>query len=307
MLRQNPAYRPRESPLPTIRTVSRSFVLVAALGCSLLAACRGGTVPNQVLTTPAPASAPVSGARTGGPWSSRPSTRRQGFVVDQRAVITVRLAASTRTDTVSSHAGVTFSTSPSGSVLTGVVETFLVQAVGNAAAEPSGLPTPFPFRAEYPAQGPQLNFTAPADAVPCSSAALVVAQSLRDLWFRLPDTLRLGTAWEDSSSYVNCRDGVPLRVTVRRVFRVSGTEEHEGRLLLAISRVSRATIEGTGAQFGEPVTVSGAGSGQLTYELDPTSGEISFANGNSTLDLSLRSRLRTQVVRQTVELRIRRS
>ena len=145
------------------------------------------------------------------------------------------------------------------------------------------------------------------EAVPCASTALPVTQSLRDLWFRPPDTLRISTTWEDSSSYVVCRDGIPLRATVHRTFRITGTAERNGRLLLTIARQSRTTIEGNGAQFGEAVAVSGAGSGQLAYDFDPASGEVLGATGNATLDFSLRSRLRTQIVRQTVEIRIGRS
>lgn len=290
-----------------MRPMLRTPALAAAVSCSLLAACHGGIVPNQVLTKPAAVSAPAPIPRTNGPWLYRPSTQRQGFIIDQRAVIAIHLDTATRTDTVSSHADVAFTVTPVTSNVSGNVGAFLVQGAGRVAATPVGLVTPFPLRAEYSARESQLDFTAPHDAVPCSSAALAVAQSLRDLWFRPPDTLRVGTTWEDSSSYVVCRDGIPLRATVHRAFRISGISEREGRALLAILRTSRTVIEGTGAQFGEAVEVSGTGSGQLLYDLDPASGEITSASGTATLDLSLRSRVRTQVVRQTVEIRIGRS
>jgi hypothetical protein len=285
----------------------RSSALAAAASFSLFSACYGGTVPNQVLTKPAAVSAPAPITRANGGWSYRPSTQRQGFIVDQRAVIAIRLDTATRIDTVSSHAEVAFTVAPLTSGITGSVGAFLVQGAGRAAATPVGLVIPFPLRAEYSVRGLQLDFTAPHDAVPCASTALAVAQSLRDLWFRPPDTLRVGTTWEDSSSYVVCRDGIPLRATVHRAYRISGVSEREGRALLAVSRTSRTVIEGTGAQFGEAVEVSGAGSGQLVYDLDPASGKIMSANGTATLDLSLRSRVRTQVVRQAVEIRISRS
>ena len=97
------------------------------------------------------------------------------------------------------------------------------------------------------------------------------------------------------------------RLLNRAGIRITGTAERNGRLLLTIARQSRTTIEGNGAQFGEAVAVSGAGSGQLAYDFDPASGEVLGATGNATLDFSLRSRLRTQIVRQTVEIRIGRS
>jgi hypothetical protein len=78
-------------------------------------------------------------------------------------------------------------------------------------------------------------------------------------------------------------------------------------VVLTVSRTSRSTLDGAGTQFGEAVGVSGAGSGSLDYEIDTTSGEVVSAKGSATLDLTLRSRVRTQVVRQTVEIRIARS
>src|ERR1035437_1573112 len=240
-----------------MQTALRSLVIAALPSCALFAACRGGTVPNQVLTRPVAASAPTPVARTNGPWSYRPSTQPQGFVVDQRALIAIRIDTSTQTDTISSHAEVAFTITPSEGGVSGSVTAFLVQGAGRAAATPAGLATPFPLRAEYATHASQLEFTIPRDATPCASNALAVAQSLRDLWLRPPDTLRIGTTWQDSSSYVVCRDGIPLHATVRRTFNVFGTAVGDGRLLLTVSRISHTTIEGSGTKFGEAARGNG--------------------------------------------------
>jgi hypothetical protein len=221
-------------------------------------------------------------------------------------VVAVRVDTVARTDTLSTHAELAFTRATTGGT-SGNVSAFAVQGSGRVAATPAGITLPFPFRADYSVSNRQLDFTAPRDAMPCSSVPLAAMQSMRDVWFRAPDTLRVGTTWSDSSSYVVCRDAIPLRAAARRSFRVSGFAERDGRVVLTISRVSRSTLDGTGAQFGETVGVSGAGSGSLDYELDASSGEILSAKGNSTLDLTVKSRVRTQVVRQTVEIRIGRS
>ncbi len=288
-----------------MQMTSRSFVVTVAAGCWFLAACRSGTVPNQVLTKPAPVSVPVPAAHTNALWLYRPSSQRQSFVVDQHATIVIRQDTVTRTDTVSSHAEVVFTST--SSAVSGNVNAFLVTSAGHAAATPSGLTIPFSVHAGYSARTLQLDFDAPRDVSTCSSTALTVAQSFRDLWFRPADTLRVGTTWEDSSSYTVCRDGIPLRATAHRMFRVTGSVERDGRTLLEISRMARTAIDGNGAQFGEAITVSGTGSGQLVYDFDPASGEVTSASGTATLDLSMRSRARTQTVRQTAEIRIGRS
>ena len=285
----------------------RDFFFVAATtGSALLCACSsGGSVPNQVFTKPAPVTAPAPVPRTSGPWIYRPSTQPQAFVVDQKAVDRNSIGHSdahrhrfiARGTFVLAHAAQSASES-------GAVAAFVVQSSGHAAATPAGLVTPFPFRGAYSARSAQLDFTAPRDAPPCASNALAVVQSMRDLWFRAPDTLRVGTVWEDSASYVACRDGIPMRATAHRSFRITGFEEKDGHPVLALVRSSRSTVDGTGTQFGETVVISGTGTGQLVYSLDAATGEILSASGNATLDLSLRSGPRTQTVRQTAEIRI---
>lgn len=289
-----------------MRTTLQRCVCAALVGCALLTSCHHGTVPSQVLTKQAPATTPLPVARSSGPWFYHPSPAHQAFAVDQQAIIAIRLDSSTHTDTLATHAEVAFTIAPATHGVTGDVADFLVQYAARTAETPAGLVTPFPFYGEYSGRGLQLDFTAPLNAAPCSSTALAVAQSLRDLWFRPPDTLRVGSTWSDSSSYVICRDGIPLRATVHRVFHVSGTASAGAHQLLSISRLARMVLDGSGLQFGEAVGVTGAGSGQLAYDFDPSSGEIVDANGNATLDLSLRSRLSTQIVHQAVTIRISR-
>ena len=281
--------------------------IAAAVSCVLLAACQRGPVPNQVFTKPAPVSAPPPVARNADLWVNRPSTALQRFTVDELAAITFGLDSAAHTDTLSSHAEVAFSSAPATGGVNGTVTAFLVGGAGRPAATPPGVVTPFPFRARYSARGAQLGFSAPSDAAPCSSTERSVAEALRDLWFEAPDTLRVGSTWSDSSSYVTCRDGIPLRSTVHRMFHVSGSTMRGGRMLLSIARLSRTLIDGHGSQFGDSVAVTGAGSGQLVYEFDPGSGEVVTANGSATMNFSLRGSQRMQIVRQTVEIRIGRS
>lgn len=280
--------------------------VTAAAGCALLSACQHGSVPNQVLTKPAPVRAPAPAIARSGVWRYAPSTALQRFSIDQRAVVTIGLDSTALPDTLTSHAEVSFA-APSARDVNGSVTAFLVGSSGRAAATPAGLQIPFPFRATYAAPDVQLAFTAPADTASCSSMERATVQSARDVWFRAPDTLRVGTTWSDSASYVTCRDGIPLRSVVHRMFHVAGTATRDGRTLLSIARLMRTRIDGRGSQFGDSVVVSGSGNGQLTYEFDPARGEVISAAGSSTLDISLRGSQRTQIVRQAAEIRIGRS
>jgi len=173
-----------------------------------------------------------------------------------------------------------------------------VLAGSAAAATPPGLVVPFPFAGDFPSRGRQLELTQPASRTACASPAFGAAQSLRDLWFQPPDTLRIGTTWSDSSTYVVCRDGIPLQTSSARSFRVTAAADSGGRQVLTIDRIARGTIRGDGAQSGEPLTILGQMSGELTYQLAPATGDVLSVTGTSLLEFTLTSRLRTQQVRQ---------
>ena len=304
MLRQNPAYRPRDSFLLHMRTPS--FFTAALSSAFLLGGC-SRSVPEQTITrvAPQPANAATTPTVTAA-WSYRASPTRHQYVVAQRALLTIRQDTITRVDSVFSRTEVGYTIFASTGRLTGSVTTFRAQLGPAVLATPVGLRVPFTFVATLSAsRHTQLEFLSPVGATtPCASVALSVSQSLRDLWFQPPDTLRVGTSWEDSATVIACRDGVPLRSIVRRAFRVRSAEATAGHVILTVVRTSRTSIEGDGAQSGEAVKVNGDSAGELVYMLDPATGTILSAEGASTLRLQLSSRLRNQEIRQTAEMRI---
>ena len=279
----------------------------AVLSIAFLVGGCTGSVPEQAITraVPQPAIAASAPTVTAG-WGYHASPTRHQFVVAQRALLTIRQDTTTRTDSVFSRTELGYTVFASTGRLTGSVTTFRAQLGTAAAATPVGLRVPFAFVATLSAsRHTQLEFLSPVGATtPCASVALSVSQSLRDLWFQPPDTLRLGTSWEDSATVMICRDGVPLRSIVRRTFRVRSADGAAGHVILTVVRTSRASIEGVGAQSGEAVKVNGNSAGELIYRIDPATGTILSADGESTLLLQLSSRLRSQEIRQTAEMRI---
>jgi hypothetical protein len=302
-LRQNPAYRPRNPSLLSMRArvlpVPLASTLVLAVG-----GCGGRVVPRQVLTKPVMAS--VATVSEDSSWQYRPASRRLAYAVDQRAQLVIREDAAASVDSVSSHAEVAFSVSALTNQVTGVVTAFSARHSGEVGAVPQGLSLPLPFTATFGDGGRELIFVAPS-APSCLSPSVPVLHTLRDLWFKTPDTLRVGTTWADSASYSSCRDGVPLRSVVTRTFRVTSGGRLGGRLQLIVRRVLQTTINGDGTLAGEPVSVRGTGTGELEYTLDPVGGEVVSARGSSSLELTFHGKLRTQTVRQAGEIRIDRS
>jgi hypothetical protein len=151
----------------------------------------------------------------------------------------------------------------------------------------------------------QLEFLSPASgAAPCASTALTIVEGLRDLWFLPPDTLRVGTTWNDSAVVHSCRDNIPLRTVVQRSFRVRSADLTNGHIALTIVRESHTSLGGEGLQSGEPVRVSGSATGELVYVVDPSTGTILSGSGTATLQMQLASRLRNQNIRQTAAIQI---
>jgi hypothetical protein len=264
----------------------------------LVSGCRS-SIPEQPIGRAAPAPVVVAAApASGGPWLYRPATQRRSVTLDQQATVEIRQDTLARTDTVSLHVDVAYTMFAGRNRITGVISAYRVHAGSAAPGTPPGLGVPFPFAGDFPSRGRQLELTQPASQTACASPAFGAAQSLRDLWLQPPDTLRIGTRWTDSSTYVLCRDGIPLRTASEREFRVTAFADDGGRPVLTIVRRAHGTLRGDGAQAGEPLTISGTTTGDLTYQLAPATGELLSATGASLLEFTLTSKLRTQQVRQ---------
>src|SRR3970282_2353526 len=105
-------------------------VATAVLSASLLG-CRG-SVPEQVMsgaTTSPPEPARVN---TRGPWVHRQLAVRRSYVVEQRALLRVDQDTSSRVDTVTARAGVSFLILAQAGRVVGSVTAFRVQQIGRA-------------------------------------------------------------------------------------------------------------------------------------------------------------------------------
>ena len=276
----------------------RTSFTVMTLGTALLVAACRSRIPEQPIGRVVPAPVVVATPAGGGPWLYRPATQRRAVTLNQQATVEIRQDALVRTDTVSLQTEVAYTVFAGTHRISGIISAYRVQSGSAAAGTPPGLVVPFPFAGDFPSRGRQLELTQPASRTACASPAFGAAQSLRDLWFQPPDTLRIGTLWSDTSTYVVCRDGIPLQASNARTFRVTAAADSGGRQVLTINRRARGTIRGDGAQSGEPLTILGQLSGELTYHLAPATGDMLSVTGTSLLEFTLTSRLRTQQVRQ---------
>jgi hypothetical protein len=294
-----------------VRRVVPDRVLSSLFAMLMLASACRPPVPQQVIVPQAPpVAAPVVVSVTAGPWSWVPVRERRSYVVTQRALITTTQDTLTRLDTVTSELSTAFTQFVQANRISGSLMGFKVSNGTRAAATPAGITLPITIAATGVPSGfgptAAWNITTPVEGAPCGTTAWTVVQGVRDLWFRAPDTLRVGTTWRDSTSYTSCRDAIPLRLQVQRTFRVSAVAERDGRAVLTVQRETRTTLTGDGVQFGERVRFTGSGSGTLQYEIEPATGELLGGNGTSTLEFTMQSRLRTQRVQQAAVITIAR-
>ena len=194
-------------------------------------------------------------------------------------------------------------------------------AVVTACAPARPTPTPVPVSAPIPVPEKPVPVDPLAEpwlvGVPTSPVTheIVVTTAVRAaatsdaLANTSADSLRttLSVRWDSTSRTTVCRDSIPLTLTSTRRYVVEDARVQDGRVVVVLRRRSTTTLSGTGSQFGEPVTITGEGQGELLFGLRLDDGQMTDGNGVSTLTLSLTGRRKSQVVTQNARLEIRRA
>lgn len=276
-----------------------ALALMAALGCA------GGGTPREPRPAPAPRDMPTPPANPlAAPWV----VQRTGARVQQKITVDATVEtrsfiddslAQTRADTMQSALTASWSV-PNDEYprrFTGAVTMYQVRESDDSLRALDAVQLPIPFVAQQAAPAWQPRFATP-DASACGDPAAVIVQGVRELWLSLPDTLRPGQTWRDSTSHVVCRDSIPLRVDIARMFRVTSALLRDGALIVSIERRTSTAFEGAGTQFGEPVTITGAGQGATMFEVALAEGAVVFASGDSELRMTFTGRRKRQDVLQ---------
>lgn len=118
-----------------------------------------------------------------------------------------------------------------------------------------------------------------------------------------PLTLRPGTAWTDSSMVKACSGTIPVELTSVRIYTVTG--EAQGALsgAIVVERSERIRATGEGAQGQHRIGLQATGSGSARLLLEPASGLLRLAEGESRTAIVIRSSGRQQQFVQTVRER----
>lgn len=242
------------------------------------------------------------------PWLVRRTAAPVEQIVHVAAILESRTdsAAAARVDTLQSQLAVSWS-SPSTRYpfrFVGSVTDYRVgAAAGDSLERIADLPLPFSFSAEQRHPSTQPVFRSPV-ASECGMPQASIVNGVRELWLSLPDTLSPGRTWKDSTTYVVCRDSIPLTTHVEREFRVTGAAWRDSAVVATIERRTTSRLSGNGQQFGEPISIRGEGTGSAMFEVSLATGMASFASGESLLELTMTGRRRSQHLTQRSRISI---
>ena len=283
---------------PFVRRRALLLGLATLVGCAPLRPSSGA---RDAIASPERGPDPF-----GAPWVVRDGGMRRSQLVEVRALLTSQVDSFVRVDTLRSLLEFAWGDVPETDPprIAGLVSDARVGLGGDSLATPRGLTLPYSFTSEIRAPTAQPTFLVP-DAAACNSAAAALVHGVRETWLSLPDTLWPGRSWRDSTNYPTCRDGVALTLEVVREFTPTGARLRDGQLVVLLTRRTRSTVRGEGTQFGEPISITGEGEGEMTLEVALVAGAIMVAEGTSELRLEMRGRRRVQHLVQESRILIR--
>lgn len=255
---------------------------------------------------PAPSSSGTPGVRDplAAPWVMTRGTGTFAHTLRLSSALVSRVDTVERVDSSTATLGVSWSrlAGSEPARLSGLVTEYVVGAGAGDPQALAGLLLPIPFSGTEGSSAAQARFEVPASGA-CGLAATVTPM-LRELFVSPPTRLAEGASWSDSASYELCRDSIPLRIKSVRRFVVIGAEHRGSEVLVLVDRTSNVSLEGGGMQFGEPVTITAAGTGAMRLELRQAGAVVIAAQGESELTMTMRGRRRTQELRQHTRIEI---
>lgn len=297
---------PSRSPCHLQFVTLRAFV--SLLAAVIITGCTGAPGTSRPRTTPRPAAEVVPSDPLRLPWLVSRAAAPVEQIIHVAAILESRTdsLSPARVDTLQSQLVVTWS-SPSIRYPLRFVGSVTDYRIGTAAGDSlervAELPLPFSFSAEQRDRTMQAAFSSPV-AAECATPQASVVHGVRDLWLSLPDTLSPGRTWKDSTTYVVCRDSIPLTMRVEREFRVTGAAWKDSVVVATIERRTVTRLSGNGLQFGEPISIRGEGTGSVMFEVSLSTGIALFASGESVLELSMTGRRRSQQLTQRSRISI---
>ncbi|HUF26706.1 MAG TPA: hypothetical protein VMM18_06970 [Gemmatimonadaceae bacterium] len=233
-----------------------------------------------------------------GPWTFAYAPGTHRFELQTEAVVEALTASVVDTITSVIVLAYDIRSMSDGFRVDGRVESFGVSGVtGEMNAGVDQLPIEFSMAID--SLGRLSEFSSP-DTSTCGSPSAALLASARELLVLPPHTLDLTTTWTDSTSSIVCRGDIPIVTEARREHRVSGTVALRDRRAVRMLRRSTVTISGASTRPTQVVRVTGSGTADAEFFLDPVSGRFLGGTSRSTADISFDAASRREHFRQHV-------
>lgn len=191
---------------------------------------------------------------------------------------------------------------------TGQVDSFTVRTSFDATrgATPPAMPTLLLLDAVVDSAVVRIT-TRPPLVNECDRPEAGASALARELLIRVPDGVKRGDRWKDSTVSLICRSGVPLVVYTSVISTVDRLDDEQ----LVIRREWRTSLDGKGGSAFRALELSGTAQGSQRVEIGPARGTVERLEGMSTLTLQATERLpgspaRVQQITQKLELKAER-
>ena len=256
--------------------------------------------------TPQPSS-PITSPRTGN-WALTPDENFHSYTSKAVTTLELREEAGMVRDSFAVTLDFTMRIhrNTESSRVTGTLDRLQREAGNRASQAEPPVAMPFSFTGRVTSGGLFLDSAgghAVATVADCESAGLNQMGVVQRNLSVVPLMLQTGTSWIDSSTVTICSGSIPVEFTSVRTYTVAGEirESGDGAIVVERSERTRATGEGTQGQHRVGLQATGSGSARLF--LEPATGLLRLAEGESRTAITIRSSGRQQQFVQTVKER----
>jgi hypothetical protein len=266
---------------------SRAAALLLVVAAAVQLSCASGTTPH----TPTPPAPGRDSAATNEPesWAPRlaPGSWHYQVVTDASVVLTADSSTTQVPVRTSSFYTIHLETDSSGLVLTGSVDSGTVSADKTIPQQPDTAHQASTFTARIGADGALTDLHG-SDSTQCVQGLDPRVAAVRALLIHTPATLTPNTTWADSTSVLTCRGTVPIRTTTTYTYEVKSLTNWQGAPALEIARTGMIALASeAGLATASAITITGTGSSTTTLLVDPATGMIVHATGESHTSLTV--------------------
>lgn len=265
--------------------------------CGLCVALAAGCTLSPPPPTPAPSpAAKDSAAPTNAAIAWRPRRTAGSWRYELHSTATVTLTGDTAASalpvgrTTVYTVTLTPARKPSGSgvpfELTGSVDSVVVTTPERVPMPTAGSDIRPHFHAELASDGRLANLTSDA-TIACQEAIDPLSAAAATLFVTLPPAISPGATWRDTVSTVTCRGRMAVITTAIRQYRAESDTVAGKQPVLRVVRTDSIRVKNRPDTIttSEQMTAEGTGSGTLVLYVDPKSGALLNATGQSHTEI----------------------